>query len=105
MQRVAVIAKLKPDAEARAKELIDKGPPFNPMDVGFESHSVFLGGDYVVFVFEGGRLDQTLQGVLRNPSSAGALRDWDPIIEGMPKLARETYNWQRGEEWPEGRGE
>ena len=105
MQRVAVIAKLKPDAEAQAKKLIEKGPPFNPRDVGFERHSVFLGGDHAVFVFEGGRLDQTLQGVLRDPSSAGALRDWDPIIEGMPKIARGTYFWQGGDDWPESWGE
>ncbi len=58
-----------------------------------------------MFVFEGGRLDRTLQGVVRDPSSAGALRDWDPIIEGMPKIARETYYWQAGDEWSEDWGE
>jgi hypothetical protein len=105
MQRLAVIAKLKPEAESRAGEMIEKGPPFNPKDLGFERHSVFLGGDHVVFVFEGGRLEPMLHGMLRDPSSAGALQAWDPIIEGMPKVTREVYHWQRGDEWPEGWGE
>lgn len=105
MQRLAVIAKLKPDAEGRATELIEHGPPFDPNDIGFERHSVFLTGDHAVFVFEGGRLDQMLQGVIRNPSAAGALREWEQLLDGMPKVAREAYYWQRGDEWPEGWGE
>ena len=105
MQRLAVIAKLKPEAEARAAELIEKGPPFNLKDLGFERHSVFLGGDHVVFLFEGRKLEPMLHGMLRDPSSAGALRAWDSVVEGMPKIARETYHWQRGDEWPAGWGE
>ncbi len=98
MQRLAIIAKLKPKAESRARELIEIGPPVHPQDLGVESHSVFLAGDHVVFVFEGERLDHMLHGVVRDPLSAGALRAWDPIIEGMPKIAREAYHWQGGEE-------
>jgi hypothetical protein len=100
MQRLAVIAKLKPKAEARARELIEEGPPFDPEDLGVERHAVFLGGDHVVFVFEGGRVDQLLHGVFRDPLSAGALRAWDPLIEGMPKVAREAYFWKGGEAQP-----
>lgn len=105
MQRLAVIAKLKSDAQSRAAQLIEQGPPFNPKDTGFERHSVFLSGDHVVFVFEGGRLDQLLQSVIRNPSAVGTMRDWEPLVEGVPKVAREAYFWERGDEWPEGWGE
>jgi hypothetical protein len=35
----------------------------------------------------------------------GASREWESIVEGMPRVAREAYFWQRGEEWPEGWGE
>lgn len=105
MQRLAVIARLKPDAQSRAAELIKQGPPFNPEDIGFERHSVFLTGDHAVFVFEGGRLEQLLQSVIRNPAAVGTMRDWEPLVEGMPKVAREAYSWERGDEWPEGWGE
>ena|SRR5919106_5960688 len=100
MQRLAVIAKLKPDAEKRAEDLIERGPPFSPQESGFERHTVFLSGDYAVFVFEGGRFDQLLNRIIRQPSSVGALREWDGLVERMPKLAREAYFWHRGDEWP-----
>lgn len=105
MQRLAVIAKLKPDAESRATALVEKGPPFNPRDIGFERHSVYLTGDHVVFVFEGGRLEHMLQGVIRKPSSAGAFQEWEGVLEGMPRIAREAYHWERGDEWSESWGE
>jgi hypothetical protein len=104
VQRLAVIAKLKPDGESRATELIEKGPPFNPRDTPFDRHAVYLSGDEAVFVFEGGRLDQLLQSVIKNPAAEGAFREWESIVEGMPSVARETYFWERGDEWPEAWG-
>ncbi len=62
MERIAVIAKLKPNAEKRATELIETGPPFDPDQLGFDRHSVYLSGNQAVFVFEGGRLDHLLHG-------------------------------------------
>jgi hypothetical protein len=96
MQRIAVIAKLKPDAEKRAAELVEHGPPFDPDELGFERHSVFLSGSQVVFVFEGGRLDHLLHGVVRNPENIGAFKQWEPLVEGFPTVAREAYSWERG---------
>ena len=105
MQRLAVIANLKPNSEARAAELVEQGPPFSPKEAGFERHSVYLTGDHAVFVFEGGQLDGLLRNVIKDPSSAGAFRRWEAVIEGMPRVAREVYSWERGEEWPESWGE
>lgn len=105
MQRVAVIANLKPDAEEQAAELIKEGPPFDLKGGGFERHAVYLSGDQAVFVFEGGRLDHLLQAVIRAPKASAKFRAWEPLLDGMPKVAREAYFWQRGEEWPEGWGE
>jgi len=105
VQRLAVIANLKPNSEARAAELVEQGPPFSPKEAGFERHSVYLTGDHVVFVFEGGQLDGLLRNVIKDPSSTGAFRRWEAVIEGMPRVAREVYSWERGEEWPESWGE
>jgi hypothetical protein len=105
MQRVAVIAKLKPDAEERAEELVKEGPPFDPRGTGFERHAVFMSGDQAVFVFEGGSLDQLLQAVTRAPETSKRFRAWESLLDGMPKVAHEAYFWQRGDEWPEGWGE
>jgi hypothetical protein len=43
--------------------------------------------------------------VIRNPSSAGSFGDWERIIEGMPRVAREVYTCQNGDDWPETWGE
>jgi hypothetical protein len=95
MQRIAVIAKLKPNAEKRATELIETGPPFDPDQLGFDRHSVYLSGNQVVFVFEGGRLDHLLRQVVRDPGNLGAFSKWEPLIDGFPSVAREAYSWQR----------
>jgi hypothetical protein len=95
MQRIAVIAKLKPESEKRATELVESGPPFDPDKLGFERHSVYLSGDNVIFVFEGGRLDQLLHGVVKDPANVGALGAWEPLIDGFPTVAREAFSWER----------
>lgn len=105
MPRLAVIAKLKPDSEDRAAELIERGPPFSPKAVGFVRHSVFLAGDHVVFVFEGGKLDDLLRTVVADPQGSAAFREWERILDGMPRVAREAYSWERGEDWPESWGD
>lgn len=95
MQRIAVIAKLKPEAEGLAGELVENGPPFDPDGLGFERHSVYLSGTQVIFLFEGGRLDHLLQGVIRDPENVSAFKAWEPLIDGFPAVAREAYSWQR----------
>jgi hypothetical protein len=100
VERLAVIAKLKPDSEARAAELIEQGPPFSPREIGFTRHSVYLAGDQVVFLFEGGRLDELLRNLVKDPQSTAAFREWERILEGMPRVAREAYSWERGQNWP-----
>ena len=105
MNRLAVIATLKPGAESKAEELVEKGPPFDPSGLGFERHSVYLAGDQALFVFEGGRLDQMMQSVIKDPSSIGAFRQWESLLEGMPRVTREAYHWEseagRAESWGE----
>jgi hypothetical protein len=105
MNRLAVIAKLRPEAVARAEELIEQGPPFDPTGVGFERHSVFLTGDQAVFVFEGGGLDKLMRSMVKDPSTVGAFRKWEDLIEGMPRIAREAYHWERETGWDETWGE
>lgn len=104
MQRLAVIAKLKPDAEERAAELIKEGPPFDPEGTGFQRHSVYLTSDEAVFVFEGGLLNALLQSVLQAPETSARFHAWEPLLDGMPRVAREAYSWHRGDE-PNGWGE
>jgi hypothetical protein len=105
MNRLAVIAKLRPDAEEKAEKLVESGPPFDPSGLGFDRHSVYLTGDHAVFVFEGGRLDELMHAVIHEPSSISAFREWEKLIDGVPRVAREAYHWQRDTGWSDGWGE
>ena len=60
MQRLAVIAKLRPGTSEEAANLVELGPPFDPGQYGIERHSVFLAADLVVFIFEGGQPNSLL---------------------------------------------
>jgi hypothetical protein len=98
MERVAVTARLRPGSEERARTLLEAGPPFDPARVGFTRHSVFLGPDLAVFVFEGERLGERLSGLINDPVRAAAFSSWAPLLAGRPRLAHETYYWDSTQE-------
>jgi len=96
MQRVAVIANLKPDMAERARELVASGPPFEPDELGFERHHVYVSEDRVVFVFEGARVNALIRKMADSGTGAHqALAAWEPILDGLPQLAPEAYFWER----------
>lgn len=97
MQRIAVIAKLRPGASEQAARLIELGPPFDPREHAVERHSVFLAAEAVVFVFEGGQAN-TLLAALGGADEQSALGAWEPLLDGTPLIAREAYDWIRSGE-------
>lgn len=94
MQRLAVIAKLRPGSSEEAANLIELGPPFEPGKHGIERHSVFLAPDVAVFVFEGGQPNSLLAS-LGGSHEQSALGAWEPLLDGTPLIAREAYDWIR----------
>ena len=52
MSRLVVVVPLADGAKDRARELLDKGPPFDPNATGLERHSVYLTDHEAVFIFE-----------------------------------------------------
>jgi hypothetical protein len=93
--RFAVVARLQPGAEERARELIAQGPPFDPEAAGVERHVVFLSYGEVVFVFEGEGIEWALDDVLDSPLRPPAFDAWRPLLDGPPRLAREVFSWTR----------
>ena len=94
MERLAVMARLRPGTAEDAARLIGAGPPFDPAEAGFERHAVFLGNDYVVFVFEGEDAGRRVAELLNDPVPAAAFSSWAPYLEGTPTLAHEAYTWE-----------
>jgi len=97
MQRIAIVARLKPGAEERAAELIEGGPPFDARARGFERHAVYLSADEIVFVFEGPEVEWILDEMVDELGGrvAHALAAWHDLVDGPPRIARPVYVWER----------
>jgi hypothetical protein len=97
VRQVAIVARLKNGAEPRAAELLEKGPPFDPAERGFERHAVYLSATEVVFVFEGPQVDSMLDDLVGEPFSwlvSAALDEWRALVDGPPRIARAAYAWE-----------
>jgi hypothetical protein len=94
MQRIVVIAKLKPDSHVAAAEILRAGPPYDPGDIGLVRHGVYLSGSEVVFVFEGPDVEQRLSRLLNDRAASSAFAVWAPLLEGTPSAAHELFYWE-----------
>jgi hypothetical protein len=92
MSRLVVVAPLKLGAEARARELLDEGPPFDLEGSAFEAHEVFVTPQEVVFVFEG---NETLSLTAGDPAIRRAANAWADCLDGRPRIARSAFSWKR----------
>jgi hypothetical protein len=92
VQRIAVVANLRPGAADEASRLIEAGPPFDLHASGLDRHTVFLGSDTAVFVFEGGNPQAVLR-ALSGVSEQSILGEWESLVDGTPKITREAYAW------------
>ena len=103
MERLALIARLKPDAQARAEELISQGPPFDLQGSRFVRHSVFLSATEVVFLFEAHEVEWLVTALVEDPFQwmvVKALDAWRPLIDGHPRIAREQFSWEADDSAP-----
>jgi hypothetical protein len=98
VKRVAIVARLRPGSQPRAKDLLSEGPPYDVAEGGFDRHAVFLSDTEVVFVFEGDEVEWKLDDLVSDFFRARlreAFEQWKHLIEGEPQLAEEAYFWER----------
>ena len=86
-EEVAVIVPLKRGQLPQLKELVAKGPPFNPAALGFTRHEVFLTADEAIFVFAGPHVRAKLERMTHNPSLWQVGHTWRGFVIGPPRLA------------------
>jgi hypothetical protein len=91
MSRSVVVAPLTRGAGKAAEALIAAGPPFDLAATGVTSHSVFLSGGEVVFLFEGAEVE--LDAIAGDPVVAAAFARWAPLLAGPPRIAEERFHW------------
>jgi hypothetical protein len=91
---VVVVAPLRRGASARARELIERGPPFDPATVDLRRHAVYLSAREVVFVFEGPAAERHVASLVDDMAISASFAAWGPILAGTPRLARQAYAWE-----------
>jgi len=93
-----MVGTLKPGGHERAKALLEGGPPFDLAEQRFDRHSVFLTSSEVVFVFEGPDVEWNIDDLLGDFLQAdvkAAVRDWEDILDGAPRVGFEVFAWER----------
>ena len=95
MERIAITARLKERSEARARKLVEAGPPFDPGRAGLAQHGVFVGPGLVVFVFEGDDVEEKVSRLLNDRLGSAAFSAWGPLLAEQPRMAHETYHWDQ----------
>jgi hypothetical protein len=95
-ERLAVVARLRPGSDERARQILAGGAPYELGERGFERHSVFLTGEAAIFVFEGPGIEGLVRNLVDDPTSSATFSVWGPLLEGTPVLAREEFYWEAG---------
>jgi hypothetical protein len=98
LERLAVIARLKPGAEVRGEKLIARGPPFDPKESGFARVSVYFSASEVMFVFEAHEVESLVEALIDDPFQSmveEALDASRPLVDGEPRIARAKFFWER----------
>lgn len=95
MNRLMIVARLREGVHEEAESLIAKGPPFDPEELGFHRHGVYLTAGELVFIFEAPEVEWIVNDIVDDPVMAAAFAPWQKLITGTPRLAHERFYWSR----------
>ena len=94
MNRMLIVARLRPGKHMEAESLLRNGPPFDPEELGFHRHSVYLTQTEVVFFFEAPEVEWLVD-IVDDPVLSTAFAPWRALIDGPPRIAHERFYWSR----------
>lgn len=92
VERAALVVSLRPGSKEKAEALLKQGPPFDPADLGLQSHEVYVTDDEVVFIFEGVP-SAFVERLAADETIWDAADAWRPLIEGQIRYADQAYTW------------
>ncbi len=93
MSRLVIVARLRDGTHENAEALLEKGPPFEPEELGLHRHAAYLTATEVVFVFEAPEVEWIVNDIVDDRLLSAALGPWRAIVDGPPRLAHERYYW------------
>jgi hypothetical protein len=95
MNRLMIVARLRPDKHSEAESLLRTGPPFDPQETGFHRHGAYLTHGEVVFWFEAPEVEWIVNDIVDDPILSTALAPWRALVDGPPRIAHERFFWSR----------
>jgi len=95
MDRVVLVARLKPNSRERVQELVAEYPSPEGLTAAFDRHAIFLSETEVVFFFEGPDADRSVRAILNDPVSSSEIGHWIPLFDGPLHRALEAYYWEQ----------
>jgi hypothetical protein len=93
LERLVLIARLRPDVHERAEELAAASPETGAGRALLRG-SVFLSAREVVFLIEGDDVDFQTRQWFDDPVLSAAFSSWLPLFEGPLHAAREVATWE-----------
>jgi hypothetical protein len=94
VNRIVLVARLKPGERERAEKLLADGvEPIVPDAV--DRWEIFLSAGEVVFFFEGEGARESVLATLDDPVLSTALAPWLPLFDGPLHRAYEARSWER----------
>jgi hypothetical protein len=91
---LAVVLPIKPGARDRARDLLRRGPPFDPHEACLERHQAFVTEDEAVFLFEADARE-AVERLADDAALWQAVDGWTELVAGPPRLAEGVYSWVR----------
>lgn len=85
-EQLAVAVPLKTGCVARARELLELGPPLDPGLLGLTGHRVYVRDDEALFVFTGADVRARVGEAMRSPALWRAGLAWRDCITGRPQI-------------------
>jgi hypothetical protein len=95
VSELVLVVPLREGARAKARELLEQGPPFDLDQTPFERHQVFLTDSEVVFVFDARGGTATLTLGTEDPSLWTAAAAWRECLAGPVRKAEIAFSWKR----------
>ena len=95
-RKATVIVPLKEGTIDRVREIVARGPPFDPGDTTLTRHELFLTPCEAIFVFEV-ESEDGLRKLLGQLDIWAAAAVWAELVAGTPRLADLAYAWERPE--------
>lgn len=93
---VAVRVPIRKDRADKVRDLVRKGPPFQPSTIhGLTRHHAFVNDTEAVFIFEGANVGDAIERLTRTPQVWLAATDWRDCLAGRPTVLPCQYTWSR----------